>query len=244
LLFNNKNQEITCTVEQKNIPNISQNILATDEVQLVKIPFKSNLKQHLNFTLSGASKNIDFYGISLESDTGVTVDNIPMRGSSYINLNKANFNNLKKQLDNLNVGLIIYQFGINIVPNILSNYDFYEKLMSNELVLLKKLMPNAAILVIGISDMCYFKNDVYQSYPNLELIKQAQKNAAFANNCAFWDLQEVMGGPNSMLNWVNAQPPLAQPDHAHFSPIGSKIIGKKLSKAIHQDYEDYISLQD
>ncbi len=244
LLLNNKNQEINCTVAQKNIPSISQNILASEEVQMIKIPLKANLKQQLNFTLSNASNNIDFYGISLDSDTGVTVDNIPMRGSSYINLNKANFKNLKKQLDNFNVGLIIYQFGINIVPNILSNYDFYEKLMSNELVLLKKLMPNAAILVIGISDMCYFNNDEYQSYPNLELIKQAQKNAAFANNCAFWDLQEVMGGPNSMINWVNAQPPLAQPDHAHFSPIGSKIIGKKLSQAIEQDFKDYISLQE
>jgi hypothetical protein len=244
LLFNSKNQEFNCTVEQKNKASISQNSLATEEVQLLTIPFLSNLKQNVSFTLTGATNNIDFYGISLDSDTGITVDNIPMRGSSYINVSKANFKNLKHQLDYLNVGLIIYQFGINVVPNILSNYDFYEKMVFNELVLLKKLVPNAAILVIGISDMSYFTNEQYQSYPNLELIKQAQKNAAFANNCAFWDLQEVMGGTNSMVDWVNSQPPLAQPDHAHFSPAGAKIIGKKLAQAIEQDYKDYMSLQE
>jgi hypothetical protein len=244
LLFNSKNQELNCYVEQKNVSSLSVNSLPVDEVQLLKIPFASNLNQKISFSLSGFSNNIDFYGISFDSDSGVTVDNIPMRGSSYINLNKANFKNLKKQLDYLNVGLVIYQFGINVVPNILSNYDFYENMVNNELTLLKKLVPNASILVIGISDMSYFKNDQYQSYPNLELIKQAQKNAAFANDCAFWDLQDVMGGTNSMVNWVNAQPPLAQPDHAHFSPIGAKIIGKKLSQAIIQDYQDFISLQD
>jgi lysophospholipase L1-like esterase len=53
-----------------------------------------------------------------------------------------------------------------------------------------------------------------------------------------------MGGTNSMVDWVNSQPPLAQPDHAHFSPAGAKIIGKKLAQAIEQDYKDYMSLQE
>lgn len=240
ILYSTLSTNANCIVEQ-NTHKIQSPLISSVKAQLLSVPLQSNLNQKIDFTINNASQNINFLGISFDSDTGITVDNIPMRGSSIIQLSKGNYDFLKTQFELLNVGLIIYQFGINVVPNILSNYDYYEKMMRNELHLLKKLVPNASILVVGISDMSYFNNAEYQSYPNLSIIKQAQKNAAFANNCAFWDLQEVMGGNNSMVTWVNAQPPLAQPDHAHFSPSGAKIIGQKLAQAILQDFEDYVS---
>ena len=37
-----------------------------------------------------------------------------------------------------------------------------------------------------------------------------------------------MGSEGSMVDWVNQSPPLAGPDHIHFTPRGSKKVGKAI----------------
>ena len=79
----------------------------------------------------------------------------------------------------------------------------------------------------------------YESYPNIEPIRQAQKNAAFRAGCAFWDLYAGMGGKNSMISWVHNDPPLAADDYTHFSARGARIVGKMLYDALMEAYYGY-----
>lgn len=193
----------------------------------------------INIALNGRLR--DVYGVSMDCKKGVALDNIPLRGSSGTEFTKINKQHLAQQLTQLNVGLIIYQFGVNVVPSELNDYTFYENMVYNQLKRLKEILPDVAILVIGVSDMSRKDGDDYISYPNIVKIRAAQMNAAKRAGCAFWDLYNVMGGENSMPSWVFSQPSLAEKDFTHFNTRGAKVIGDKLFNALISDYYDFKS---
>lgn len=172
------------------------------------------------------------YAYGLDAISGVAVDNIPIRGSSGLDFTRINREHYKAQLDSLHVGLIIYQFGVNVVPHIVDDYGFYKRRVSRQLKRLQSLNPGVPILVIGTSDMSRKEGSNYVSYPNIEQVRNAQREAALETGCGFWDLYEVMGGQNAMPAWVFADPPLAQKDFIHLNPRGANIIGQKLFDAL------------
>ena len=180
----------------------------------------------------------DIYGVSLDCKKGVAVDNIALRGSSGTEFTKMDKEYLTQQLKGLNVGLIIFQFGLNVVPAELKSYRYYESRIYNQLKLLKEILPDASILVISVTDAC--KNEE-ESFANIDKVRDAQKRAAKRANCSFWDLYEVMGGELSMPSWVNADPSLAEKDFKHFNSRGAKVVGNKLFNAIIADYNDFKS---
>ena len=173
-----------------------------------------------------------FYALSLDQPTGIAIDNIGWRGSRGAEFYKIQTSVLKRFFKELNVKMIIFQFGVNVVPLITNNYGFYERQLIRQLTHLKDAAGEIPILVVGVSDMARKENGWYASYPNIEKIRNAQRNAAFKSNCAFWDMYKAMGGKNSMPAWVFAQPPLAQKDFTHFNFNGAKIIAQMLYNAI------------
>jgi hypothetical protein len=93
---------------------------------------------------------------------------------------------------------------------------------------------------MGVSDMSRKVESHYESYPNIEKIRNAQRQAAFKANCAFWDTYEAMGGKNSMPSWVFSDPPLARKDFTHFTYKGSVVIAKMFYKALMNEYNKYL----
>ncbi len=182
----------------------------------------------------------DIFGLTLDGEKGIAVDNIPLRGSSGTNFTQTDIAFLRSMFQKLNVKLILFQFGVNVVPHVIENYDYYEKQLCKQLSLLKKMRPDINIIVMGVSDMSHNNNGIYESYPNIEKIRDAQKNAAFKSGCAFWDTYKAMGGKNSMPQWVFANPPLARKDFTHYTYKGSVIIGKLFYNALNSDYDNFI----
>lgn len=182
----------------------------------------------------------DILGIYLDKSQGIAFDNIPLRGSSGTDFSRLDFAQLSRLYSDMNVGLIIYQFGVNVVPNEKDDYTFYENWVYSQLMFLKRVKPGVSILVIGVSDMSKKTGENYVSYTNIPKIRDAQKKAAFRAGCAFWDTYEAMGGENSMPSWVNADPTLASPDYTHFNHKGAQIIARMLYKALMYDYETYM----
>lgn len=178
----------------------------------------------------------DIYGVALDCQAGVAVDNIGLRGSAIANFSSMSTQNLARQLRMLQTRLIILQFGVNVVPHVIDNYNYYERMYYRNLMALKKAAPDVPILVVGVSDMSRKEGLQFESYPNIELIRTAQRNAAFKAGCAFWDLYEAMGGHNAMVSWVNNDPPLAADDYTHFTARGARIVGKMLFDAIIEEY--------
>ncbi|MDA3779986.1 MAG: hypothetical protein PF487_07190, partial [Bacteroidales bacterium] len=194
---------------------------------------------NININFKG-EKSPDIYGISLDGKKGIAVDNIALRGSSGTDFTRTDIAFLRSMFQELNVKLILFQFGVNVVPYVIENYDYYEKQLYKQLKLFKKMRPNINIIVMGVSDMSHKNNGIYVSYPNIEKIRDAQINAAFKAGCAFWDTYEAMGGKNSMPQWVYANPPLARKDFTHYTYKGSLIIGKLFYDALNTDYKRFI----
>ena len=139
----------------------------------------------------------------------------------------------------LNAGLFILQFGGNSVPY-LSGRESARKhgaSFRTHIQRFKSMHPGASIVVIGPSDMSTSIEGVMQTWPFLDELNQGMKEAAFAEGCAFWDMYSVMGGRNSMINWVNHSPPYAGPDYTHFTPAGARKMAELLSKAILDEYD-------
>lgn len=182
----------------------------------------------------------DVFAISLDGNHGVAVDNISLRGSSGLEFTKTNENFYKKMYGQLNVRLVLLQFGVNVVPNVVRDYTYYEVQLVKQLRYIKKMHPNVAIILIGVSDMSRKKDGTLESWPNIKKIRNAQRRAAFRTGCAFWDMYAAMGGENSMPGWVNAEPQLARSDYTHFTYKGSKVIAEMFTNALLKEYETFI----
>lgn len=173
------------------------------------------------------------YGLALDGDRGVAVDNFAMRGSSAIGFSKMDRTVYSRQLKQMNVCAIMLQYGINVVPNVRSDYGYYKNILIKQLKSIKAAHPGVSIIVIGPSDMSRNRGGRMVSYTNIPLIRDAMKEAALESGCCFWDLYEAMGGENSMSAWVKKG--LAQKDYTHFSYDGAKYVGEMLFNAIQNE---------
>ena len=195
-----------------------------------------------NFRLEFSGRmSPEIYGITIDNSWGVAVDNIPLRGSSGLVFSKVDTVLLKRMYRDLNVGMIILQFGGNVIPYLTKDYDYYERLFKRELALIGRMLPGIPVIVIGPSDMSLKENGRYVTYPNLEPIRDALRKAALESGCAFWDMYEAMGGRNSMPSWVFANPSLAVTDFVHFNTRGARIVAEMFYNAFSYEYDRWLS---
>ncbi len=183
----------------------------------------------------------DLYGIALDGGQGVAVDNLPMRGSSGLDFSRMDTAQMSMMFRMMGVEMIIMQFGANVVPNVVKNYDYYARGLARQLRILKALKPGLVVLVIGVNDISQHTPNGYITSPNVVKIRNAQRQAAFETGCVFWDLLEAMGGENSMPSWAFAQPPLAQKDFVHFTPKGAKIVAELFCRAWSREYYQFVN---
>lgn len=181
------------------------------------------------------------FGISLETDKGIAIDNVPIRGSSGTDFTKTDMGFMSEMLRMLNARLIILQFGVNVVPNVVESYKYYQTQFYNQIRAIQAAMPNVSIIVIGVSDVSRKEGLRFESYPNIEKIRDAQKQAAFNAGIPFWDCYKAMGGKNSMAAWENANPPLASKDFIHFTYRGANLIAEMFYAALISEYESYLA---
>ncbi len=182
----------------------------------------------------------DFYAVSLEGGKGVMVDNMGLRGSSGTFFNQINYGQLKQFYDYLNVKLIILQFGGNTLPYLKDKKqaEQFAGFLKSQIYTLKKIAPQASILLIGPADMSVKEGTEYVTHPLLEDLRDAIKQAAFDTDCAFFDMYDCMGGKNSMVAWVDRG--IAAKDYIHFSPAGARKIATLLYSSLINDYNTYV----
>ena len=174
----------------------------------------------------------DIYGISIESQTGVIVDNIPQRGSAGLEFTMVDRENLRKSYKKLAPDLFVLHYGLNIVKNIKDNYSYYQKGLFRQISLLKEISPLTPILVVGVTDMAVNEDDSIRSYSNIPAIIDAQKQATVKANVTFWNSYGAMGGKSSIIKWANKKPPLAQKDLIHFTFPGADTLSAMLTSSL------------
>jgi hypothetical protein len=179
------------------------------------------------------------YGISFESNGGVQVDNIAMRGGSGLIFSRMNRKQQLRMMESLSPGLLILQFGGNVVPYI--DPEYYQRAFMRELLFLKDLCPGVPVIVIGPSDMSLKEKGRFVTYPGIEPVRDALRSAALESGFAFWDLYEAMGGYNSMPSFVHTDPPLASTDYVHFTDLGVNLVAEMFYNALMLEYRQYTS---
>ena len=179
------------------------------------------------------------YGISFESVEGMQVDNIAMRGGSGLVFTAMTRSTQQSMLDELSPGLILLQYGGNVVPYMSAGY--YRRAFKRQLKFFKDACPGVPVIVIGPADMALRENGQFITYPGLEGIRNALRDAALESGCGFWDLYEAMGGENSIASFVNSDPPLASTDYVHFTNLGVNLVAEMFLNALMVEYRLYES---
>lgn len=205
-------------------------ILANDTL----LPFASNLSPlsladsttKCEIHLQGKGK---VYGVSLETPTGVIVDNIPMRGCSGNIFTKIDSAQLSDFYRETNTRLIILQFGGNMIPqteNPSTISGYVRSTLRQQVRYLRACAPEASILFIGPSDMSTRINGEMATYPLVPYMDRLLKKMAEEEQIAYWSMYNAMGGQNSMVKWVEIG--LAGSDYVHFTRAGANKVGKML----------------
>lgn len=191
--------------------------------------------QSIKITTSMAGQ-ADFYGVSLEDGNGIYIDNFPWRGNTGISFRDLDVGVLK-DFDRLcNYKLIIINFGGNQVSSGESNYDWFESQMVKIINNLKSTFPQSSFLLISVGDKSKKVGTRLMTDPLVLRLIESQKRIANTTGIAFWNLFEAMGGQNSMVDWVNANPPLAVKDYTHINLQGAKKIADMLTKSLLAGY--------
>ena len=169
---------------------------------------------------------------------GVQWHSVAMRGSSGTLFRKLSRGPFRSQIRALAPDLIVLQYGGNTVPYTRDSTAAarYGGWFKRQIELFQGLLPNAAILVIGPSDMAEKTGTKWTSFPMLGAVKTALLDASLDAGVAHWDLLGAMGGLGSMPAWVASEPPLAGPDHIHFTPRGARKVGEWLDRAFWAEF--------
>ncbi len=239
LFLSNSHTEIRYKINADGIDIVKGIIDPNTPFQVLKANFDKT-PDEITISFNGTDSP-DIYGISLEGNSGIVMDNIPLRGSSGTIFTKQDRTLLSNMYANLSPDLILMEFGGNTIPYIKNEKGAsdYGRWFKSQINFMKKLNPKAAIIVIGPGDMSIKEGTEFVTYPQLENVRDALKNATISSDCVFWDMYEVMGGKNSMPKWVNAEPSLAASDYIHFSPKGAKKIAEEFNVKLFDMYNLY-----
>lgn len=174
------------------------------------------------------------YGASLEGNGGVTVDNFSVRSNNghAIFGTSATVN---RQVDEmLGYDLVVLQYGLNIMQKGQRVYAKYRDQVRDMIAYAERCFPNAAIMVVGVSDR-WVKNsetNAYEPIGSVDALTSYQRAAADSCKVVFWNTSRVMKGLGGMPTFVSNG--WAAKDYTHINYAGGKRIANALTEAICQ----------
>lgn len=175
------------------------------------------------------------YGASMEGNGGVTVDNFSVRSNN----GHAIFGTsavVNRQIDeHLGYDLVVLQYGLNIMQQGQRKYSKYSEQLRDMIAYAERCFPNAAILVMGVSDR-WVKNaetNTYEPIGSVDALTSYQRAAADSCNVVFWETARVMQTYGGMPAFVSNG--WAAKDYTHINYAGGKRIASALTDAICYD---------
>lgn len=205
--------------------NDTQSASAGDEVVALTINGETAKAE-----ISDVSAGTVVLGVYLDDNTGISVDNMSLRGNSGITHRKLNVDLAKSMQQYVDYDLIVVEYGINALSSKQSDYSGYEGLMVQVIERLKQCYPNADILVMGIGDRGQKIKGTVASLPTSPNMVEAQRNAARRAHVLFWDTREAMGGEGAVIDWRERG--LINPDYIHLNAKGGNELSKLFVKSL------------
>lgn len=212
--------------------------------EYIKIPpggafNKAVLKNDNNkdIAISNFSDALPIYGVTVESEDGVILDNFSFRGITGIELKHLdtvflNEVNLYNHYD-----LVVFQYGVNMLfrPED-KDFDWYKRAFNPVIKKFKQCFPESDILIVSSADRAFRYENGYESAVGMEPLVNMQAEMAFNNNIAFYNQYASMGGRNSIVRWADSSVALANKDYIHPNHRGAEKLGELFYKAFMREY--------
>lgn len=186
-----------------------------------------------------ASNDLKLFGVSIEDSSGIVVDNFGMKSNSGINLNNIT-EKKHREFDSLqDYKLVVLQYGLNAVGPTTNNLNWYINSMTRVVKRIKKYYPKASILMLSVSDRATRFNGKIQTMPTIPIMIEAQRKIAKNAGVAFWDMFSAIGGKNTIIDYVNNIPALANKDFTHLTFKGGEKVADVFVKTFLYEYKKY-----
>jgi lysophospholipase L1-like esterase len=169
---------------------------------------------------------------------GVTYDVLGINGAratrlrGWVNETAFLYNVELRQPD-----LIILAYGTNEVTDDDWSVESYQRMFAEILKRLRKVAPQASILVYGPPDRAVSTGDGWVSVPKMNALIQAQRNAAIEAGATFWSSYGAMGGAGAINSWASQG--LAQGDRVHLTSPGYVRMGSMFYEDISDAFKKY-----
>ncbi len=213
------------SLESSDTQLASMAVSASDSLQSLTYDGKvSDLK------LKSDIKGLKVLGLWLEGRNGIVLDDISLRGNSGVSHRKLNESMTRQMRRWIDYDLIILEFGMNVLSATQRNYSSYGKGLVEVINNLKRLYPNAQILVMGVGDRGTKVGSDVVSMSTIPALIKAQRDAAAATGSLFYDTREAMGGNGAALDWHNRK--LVNSDYVHLNHKGGKVLGEIFVKSL------------
>lgn len=197
---------------------------------------KGNIKS-IKFQFTNVAGFIG-YGAYLEDEKGILVDNYSLRGSSGVNITSSG-NDINRQInDMVKSDMIVLQYGLNVVWEDATNYEYYYKRLKYVVDHIRAYDPDATILIMGVSDRCTRQNGKMVTMLGIKNMMQLQRRVAKEMGCIFWDTRQAMGGDGGMNKFV--QNGWAAKDYTHINYKGGESIAKSFVDALSFEESKYM----
>ncbi len=184
------------------------------------------------------------FGVVLETEgPGVVWDTLSMIGAFTRRMLFFDAEHLRAQIAHRSPDLLVFGFGGNdlrrLATSTLTRDEFVTEIRE-VLTRVRQGHRELACLVVGINDHARAgRFDIAARHNDAAV--SAQREAAFAEGCAFFDTRAAMGGAESIRAWRKRSPSLAEPDLQHLSMRGRDRVGGMIFDGLIAGYVAYAS---
>ena len=181
---------------------------------------------------------VRLFGMTAERHTpGVVVDTLGIGGTRASNILRWDeavwSDNVRRRAPDL----YVLAYGTNEATDE-SPLSVYEADLRAVLERFARAAPEASCLLVGPGDFpLQTEPGSYAPRPRVAEIVAVQARVAADMGCGFWDTLAFMGGELSMLQWANAEPPMAKSDLIHLTRRGYVRMGMALTDALMLDFD-------
>jgi lysophospholipase L1-like esterase len=148
---------------------------------------------------------VRLFGAALEAKLGAVVDNLGVVNATAKGMHKNNLvDHWRNQLAHRASDLVVIMYGANEAEWLLpkgKGIAEHEKLIGDLLATVRSANPNASCLVVSPLDQLDWHSAKLPPRDSIPAMVDAQRRAAAAQGCAFWDAYTWMGGAGASRDW-------------------------------------------
>ena len=218
---------------------VSLSVKVADSTQTYQLATSSTLQEHnllttpassFKMSLLSGSNGLKLYGLALEANRGVTVDNMSLRGNSGHTINGIDENLTTRFCELRAYDLIILQYGLNVANDKQKDYSNYAKTLRGIISRLRQVSPKSDILVMSVSDRAKKTSSGVETMKSIFYLHSTQQEVAREMGCAFWSTLKAMrshGGIGAMVGKGQAAK-----DYTHLTHKGGVDVAQQFVKAL------------